>query len=114
MITYSNTTLAGHRLFVAEEDSVRVGWLSAIPRQLPYGQATIGRHYVEIRDLFVEEPYRRRGIGAALVHEAFDWALGNGFTHVNVEVSAHQDGVQEFWEDIGFEARSIMYDIALE
>lgn len=114
MITYRDTTRDGRRVFVAEDGPVVAGWLSAIPRQLPYGQTTVGRHYVEIRDLFVDKSYRRRGIGSALVHEALDWALGNGFTHVNVEVSAHRDGVQEFWEDIGFQARSIMYDIALE
>lgn len=114
MITYRDTPLADHRMFVANDGPLVAGWLSAVPRQLPYGQAAVGRHYLEIRDVFVDQLYRRRGIGSALVHEAFDWALSNGFSHVNVEVSARNEGVQEFWEGIGFEARSIMYDIALE
>jgi ribosomal protein S18 acetylase RimI-like enzyme len=58
----------------------------------------------EIGELFVRESARRRGIGRALVDQAFQWLRGRGVERVVVRVGASNEQGQAFWRGIGFAA----------
>jgi aminoglycoside 6'-N-acetyltransferase I len=67
--------------FVAEaDDGGLIGFLEANIRDYADGCTT--RHVGYIEGWYVDEEHRRRGIGAALVREAEDWARSKGCTEM--------------------------------
>jgi GNAT superfamily N-acetyltransferase len=59
---------------------------------------------VEIGELFVREPERRRGVGRALVGAALEWVRERGAPSVVVHVDARNVAGQAFWRGLGFSA----------
>jgi ribosomal protein S18 acetylase RimI-like enzyme len=57
---------------------------------------------VEITELYVREPLRRRGVGRALADAALAWARARGTRRVEVRVSARNAEGQAFWRALGF------------
>jgi GNAT superfamily N-acetyltransferase len=69
---------------------------SAGPDRLPERHATIGY-------LWVEPPYRRRGIARALVAEVATWAAAiDGVCHFEMPVLAADQDAARFWAALGF------------
>ncbi|WP_219418912.1 GNAT family N-acetyltransferase [Pseudonocardia nigra] len=91
----------------------RSGRLHIGPRELPYGQTSTIR-YAEIRELWVHESCRRRGIGGELVRRALAWARAEGYERIAVEASARPDRpALPFYEALGFTRRSVVLDLGL-
>ena len=88
------------RVFVAEEDGRIVGYvLGVIVDLVPemFEQDAGGF----LADIFVEETYRGRGIGRALVKAMRDWFRDNGLTHYEWHVSAVNTEALDFWRELG-------------
>lgn len=55
-----------------------------------------------IQHIFVEEPYRRTGLGRAMFARLRDWFEEYGVKHVTLSVHVQNDVGQEFWRRLGF------------
>ncbi len=57
----------------------------------------------EIDSIFVQVPYRGRGIAKKLVEDAFAWLRATGVQRVSLTVDRTNPGARAFWERCGFE-----------
>lgn len=92
-------------IFIAEENNKIIGYLLVFkvdrPEMFKIKRAGL------IADVFIEDGYRRTGIGNKLIKECFKW-LKEGrinFVEINVEVSNKQ--AINFWNKEGFKDVSI-------
>jgi aminoglycoside 6'-N-acetyltransferase I len=98
-------------IFVAEEkDGALVGFLEANLRSSADGcdeRFPVG--YVE--GWFVHQDHRGKGVGAALLHAAEDWARAQGCTEMASDTSIDNDLSQRVHEACGFGLveRSVLY-----
>jgi ribosomal protein S18 acetylase RimI-like enzyme len=88
-------------VIVADIGSELAGFISgaiesAGPDRLPERHATIGY-------LWVEPPFRRRGIARALVRAIAEWASSqDGVSHFEMPVLAADEAAARFWASLGF------------
>lgn len=54
-----------------------------------------------LADIYVSQPYRRRGLGRALVERLCLWFRDREVTHFEWHVSANNQAALAFWEAIG-------------
>jgi len=94
--------------FVAETDGALVGFLLASLERPP--GIFMEREYGHISAVYVREPYRRRGLGKALVSEAFAWFQGKRVGRVRVATDAKNVLGVEFWRKLGFQTTLLTMD----
>jgi len=72
-------------------------------RKIAYLVSTLDSAMVgEIESVYVEEPYRRMGVGGRLMQNALDWMDQNGAVEKNVEVSFGNESAWGFYGRFGF------------
>ena len=87
-------------LIVAEFSGSIVGFsLASIQSNIPVFKIN---KYGVIYDLFVEETFRKRGIGRKIFDFAREWFEQNGVEHLQVSVAHHNPLAQRFWHAMGF------------
>lgn len=89
---------------LAELDQQAVGFLCL--RLLP--QICDPATYAEINELFVEEAYRRHGIGQALMQKAMELAKAAGAQQLILLTNFHNTTAQRFYHAQGFENYEIV------
>ena len=62
-----------------------------------------------LTELYVREAFRRRGVARALVELAESLARDQGATELFLFTGRQNTGAQTFYEQLGFESRSITY-----
>lgn len=90
------------RWLVAELDGQLAGELTikgVSPRRALAHVATLG--------LSVRAPFRRRGVGRALMTEALAWAPTAGYTRVELQVYARHTAAIALYESCGFEREGV-------
>jgi GNAT superfamily N-acetyltransferase len=101
--------------FVAEEDGRIVGQVEAKLLQ-PMESAryqvvtALGRVRGEVNSLGVLRSHRRRGIGRALMQQAERWLADRGATVIELDTLATSPESVPFYEAIGYEPRSIIFE----
>ena len=85
---------------VAEESGTPIGFLVGTLRQR--SPAFGGWRYGHVYDLYVQDPSRGRGAGAALVLEAFRWFRKHRARRVQLQVRARNTLGIDFWKRLGF------------
>ena len=89
------------RVFVAERDGRLVGVISvALARRPAFFAETVRGH---VEHLYVRPDARRRGLGRALVEEAFAWLRRGGASRVELEIDPDNLEGRRFWSALGFE-----------
>src|SRR5262245_5045133 len=80
-----------------------IGLVVLVERLVPAIVVRDARHFVEIRELVVSKPARRRGVGQSLIDAAKTWARERNIR--NLEVSAWSFNVEtiEFYRKVGFQ-----------
>jgi len=84
-------------ILVAEDQGAVVGWLQVV-----------GTHYIDsdpfalITGLVVDETRRSKGIGAALVEAAVEWAAERGYRTIRVRSNVVRERAHAFYERLGF------------
>jgi ribosomal protein S18 acetylase RimI-like enzyme len=88
------------RVFVAEEDGLIVGYvLGVVVDLLPemFEQESGGF----LADIYVDDGYRGRGIGRALVEALVDWFRQKGLRYYEWHVAATNEDALQFWTRLG-------------
>jgi ribosomal protein S18 acetylase RimI-like enzyme len=86
--------------FIAEtEDKEIAGMLSAVVYIIPTGN----KFWIE--DVVVDEAYRGRGIGRALMINAIDFAKSKGARYVDLTSKPSRVAANKLYRDLGFELR---------
>lgn len=85
-------------VFIAEQDNKLVGFCCCqLLRSICYSV-----FYVELTELYVEESFRKRGIGKELVKYAEDWYRQQGIHDFQLFTGKDNLVAQEFYEHIGY------------
>ncbi len=88
------------RVLVAEADGKIVGYVLGVVVDLApemFAQEASGF----LADIFVDEAYRQRGIGTALVHALTAWFREKGLRYYEWHVAARNTDSLAFWEQMG-------------
>jgi len=94
---------AGSKVFVARLQGKIIGFVWAV-----FYEHIKNKGVGIIEELFVEEGYRRRGIGRALVNAALNYLRGHSFA-VFVTTSPDMEDAQNFYKAIGFRESKVWY-----
>lgn len=86
------------RILLAEIDGLAVGFLSL----WLFPVICAPDPYAEVAELFVEEAYRRRGIGRALLEEAIEIARSEGAAELKVVTGFRNTAAQQLYYTVGF------------
>ncbi|MGR9047703.1 GNAT family N-acetyltransferase [Halobacillus faecis] len=70
--------------------------------------------YGYVREVFVDEFYRREGIGTDLCDGLIKWMYEQNAKAIQVSLRPHQNGVSEFIRKIGFSSVSTLYEYQSE
>lgn len=73
---------------------------------MPLFRAHFGQRGLEIHHLFVEEAFRARGVGQALIAFCIDYARANGCAYVAVGTAAENHRAQGYYQRLGFVPRT--------
>jgi len=104
-----------HLLEKSQKGAMRVDIASDADtnRTVGYCVSTVSEnHQGEIDSIFIEQDYRRRGIGDGLMKRALKWMDGLSITQRVVEVAAGNEEVFAFYRRYGFYPRSSILRMA--
>jgi GNAT superfamily N-acetyltransferase len=91
--------LPDHAVFVAEDEQGRIaGWLHVF-----IAKRLFVLPFAELGGIVVNEAHRCRGIGAALLAKAEEWALGAGCSVLRIRSNTRRVEVDSFYRDRGFD-----------
>jgi GNAT superfamily N-acetyltransferase len=86
-------------VLIAREGGEPAGLMMAVERRDP---ALFAETFVHLEDAYVREPYRRSGLGSAMLRRVEAWSQHRGVPEVRLGVvAANQLGV-DFWTKSGF------------
>jgi len=87
-------------LIVAEVNGNIIGFsLASIQANIPVFKI---KKYGVIYDFFVDEAFRKRGIGRKIFDFAREWFEQKGVEHLQVSAAHHNPIAQGFWHAMGF------------
>lgn len=88
------------RVFVAEHDGRLVGYaLAVIVDVIP--DMFVQENSGFLADIYVEDEFRRQGVGRALVAAVTEWLSGHGIRSFEWHVAEHNEAGLRFWESLG-------------
>lgn len=85
-------------IFVAFWDGNPAGFTQLYPT---YSSVRVVKNWI-LNDLFVENNYRKKGIGESLIKTAMDFARDNGSKYVELSTATDNFNAQALYEKIGF------------
>ena len=91
---------SGTMFLVAEDDGIIVGYIHAVDYDCTYSDPI-----KEILALAVDEEYRHKGVGRALVSAIEKWAFGTGACGVRLVTSMFRENAHKFYEACGYTVR---------
>lgn len=60
------------------------------------------RHRGYIQDVYVREPYRRRGLASQMVTRIESWLARQGLARIDLTVAAENGSAGTFWTNLGY------------
>lgn len=105
-------------IFVAlrqvDEQLIPVGFTQLYPK---YSSISAVKNWI-LNDLYVDNAYRKQGIGGSLINTAMDFAKNEGAAYLQLETAVDNFTAQSLYERIGFirqapEEKYLMYRIGV-
>jgi ribosomal protein S18 acetylase RimI-like enzyme len=103
-------------IFVATDRNTQqaIGFTQLYPK---YSSVRLTKNWI-LNDLYVDENYRKQGVGEKLIKAAMDFAKAQGSTFVQLETAVDNYTAQHLYESIGFvkqenDEEFFLYKIAL-
>lgn len=85
-------------IFVALDKDKPIGFTQLYPT---YSSVRTARNWI-LNDLYVDENYRKQGIGKLLIDAAVDFGKYTGVKYVQLETAVDNFNAQHLYESIGF------------
>jgi glucosamine-phosphate N-acetyltransferase len=98
-----------NRYLCAVDGDAVVGFCSMNLRESLWQQGWLA--YID--ELVVDQAYRGRGIGTALLLKALDYAKKKGCTRVELDSALHRKAAHRFYINLDFEKRAYTFSKAL-
>ncbi len=98
----------GEACFVAEQEGQVVGFIWAKVQNPPAIPAFVQEPLLVVADLVVHAPYRKRGIGHALLEHAINFGKVRGARRVQLTVFDKNGSARKFYDDLGFRPLSVV------
>jgi len=86
-------------IFTAVVDGIPAGFTQLYPT---YSSVRACKNWI-LNDLYVDNAYRKKGVGEALIKAAMAFAKEEGATYVQLETATDNYTAQRLYETIGFE-----------
>lgn len=88
-------------VLLLEPDEVLIGYLRIVPAGIKFDECSLGR-------IAINRNYRGQGLGKKLVKKGIDKVEMAEVQNIRIEAQAH---LENFYEDIGFQTVSDIYDV---
>lgn len=107
--TLANVSKYQGKILFAEENRKTIGYIiGVIWKQSEKNKLEIGQHVLgEVLDVFVEEQFRRKGIGTKLLEKMQHYFKERGCDSIWVHLFAPNKKAHDVYEKFGFTDRSI-------
>jgi ribosomal protein S18 acetylase RimI-like enzyme len=89
-------------LYVAEAGQQIVAVLHVVIRDTPPVPLLVPRRFAVVDNLVVSGPFRRAGIGQALMEQAYRWAAARGATRIELTVYEFNKAAIAFYQSLGY------------
>ncbi|QDW26799.1 GNAT family N-acetyltransferase [Pedobacter sp. KBS0701] len=101
-------------LAIDEDTEKPVGFTQLYPK---FSSAKLSKNWI-LNDLYVDEVYRKQGIGEKLIKTAMEFSKTTGATFIQLETAVDNYTAQQLYENIGFEKQGndeefFLYKMAL-
>ena len=97
-------------LWIAVDKDNVIGYLAGVIHGKPsYATKTLA----EIDNFYIDNQYRRKGIGKKLVQEFKDYCISQGIEEIKVTALSKNINARNFYENCGFEAFEVTYKMKL-
>lgn len=100
-------------ILVAKEEGEIRGFAVLHEIRRPENPFMFERHFLDVDEFGVDEAYRRRGVGRALIERAKAIARDRGFDRLELNMWEFNQGALEFYEALGFETYRRYMEIKL-
>lgn len=108
---YFKSLIEDGTVWVAIDDNKVIGYLAGSVDGKP---SYVTKSLAELDNFYVEEEYRRQGIGKRLVQEFKNYCMSKRVEEMKVTASAKNVNAREFYQNNGFEEFEITYKMKLE
>ena len=90
------------RIVVCEDGGAIRGYAVLNHIEKPENPFMLERDYLDLDEFGVDESYRRRGAASAMIAFIRDWARGEGFGRLELNMWEFNAGALAFYEAVGF------------
>lgn len=108
---YFKSLIEDGTVWIALDDNKVIGYIAGSVAGKP-SYAT--KSLAELDNFYIEEEYRRQGIGKRLVQELKNYCMSKGIEEIKVTASAKNANAREFYKSNGFEDFEVTYKMKLE
>ncbi len=93
-------------IYIAADDNVIIGLIHIAEEQTPPFDCLIQYKYSTIIDLFIDENYRKKGIGSLLLESAIQWSKARNLNYIELNVLAENENGIQFYNHKEFKTVS--------
>jgi len=97
-------------MFVARDQELMVGFTQLYPS---FSSVSLKRTWI-LNDLFVEEPYRKKGVAKSLIKAAERFAWETGAVRIILATQISNTAAQSLYESLGYVKDKDFYHYALQ
>lgn len=88
-------------VLLAEKDGAVMGFVSVFMEDTGEKAHRVAQRYGTLENIYVQEEYRRKGVGTALFQSAWDWAKAGGAASMHLMTLAENTRAKTFYESMG-------------